>query len=404
MTSQTPAVVLSHGTGGLGAVRALGRRGVKVTAIAYDSTDPVLKSRYAEKCYLVEGTNGEKEAQILQILDDLPAHGAALLTNSDRLVDLMSREQPRLSKKYRFKLPPREILEALNDKKQETKLIESLGFAVPKTVQELPADPEELEQQLRFPIIFKPYLYTAEEHFPKKNEVVSSHEELVNFYHGWRTALPYLLAQEVIPGPDSYSWVASCTFDREHKLLDCGIKQKLRAYPAHFGGSTYAVSRENAEVLELTRSIGQKLNYVGHAGVEFRWDERDKEFKYLEINPRLPANVGFDEACGLSTVWNSYQVSLGNTASDSSATQENGIYFLDLKFDLRSLRTDKTPAHKILLGYLRLFFRRTNGMYFAWDDPKPGLSLATDFFGRGFLQKISTIGTKLSGSTQLAKS
>jgi D-aspartate ligase len=403
MTFNSHAVVLSHGTGGLGAVRSLARRGVTVTAIAYDPSDPVLDSRYPVKTYLASGSDDEKESQILRILDELPDHGAAILTNSDRLVALMSRYHDSLSKKFRYQLPPREILDALNDKKQETRLIASLGFDVPKTVQDLPPKPADLEKLLRFPIIFKPFLYVAEKDFPMKNAVIESREALIEFYRHWQKALPVLLAQEVIPGPDSYSWICSCTFDRNHELLDCGIKQKLRAFPAHFGGSTYAVSRTNSDVLELARSLGRKLGYVGHAGIEFRWDARDARYKYLEINPRLPANVGFDEACGLPTVWNSYQISLDGDAVHSGINQKNGIYFLDLEKDFMSLRTDKVPISKILTGYMSLLFKRTNGMYFAWDDPKPAVMLAARFTSRVFRYLVKTINTKMPYSVRPAK-
>ncbi len=392
MTKNIPAVVLSHGTGGLGAVRSLARRGIEVTAIAYDASDPVLDSRYPQKSYVVDGSDDEREARILEILDSLPNQGAVILTSSDRLVELISRHQHKLQHKFRYAIPTRKLLQALNDKRQETRLIESLGFHIPTTIQELPPCPEDLERQLRFPIIFKPYLFVAEKQFPKKNAVVEDSEALHAFYQDWRGAIPYLLAQEVIPGPDSYSWVSSCTFNQKHELLDCGIKQKLRAIPAHFGGSTHAVSRTNPEMERLTQQLGEKLEYVGHAGIEFRWDDRDECYKYIEINPRLPANVGFDEACGLPTVWNSYKVSLDEEVQHSGATQKNEIFFLDLKFDLISLYSDRTPIWRILRIYTQLIFKPRNGMYFAWDDPMPALHHAYRFFVLSFKHAFRKIG------------
>ncbi len=396
MTRNVPAIVLSHGTGGLGAVRALARRGIAVTTIAYDATDPSLDSRYPQSSIRLYGTDDEREKCLLKILDEMPAQGAVILTNSDRLVELISRHEEALRRKFRFAIPKRSVLQALNDKRQETRLIASLGFDLPKTIQDLPPDPADLERQLRFPMIFKPYLFVASSQFPKKNEVVLDAESLRIFYDRWRDAIPSLLAQEVIPGPDSYSWVSSCTFSRKHELLDCGVKQKLRAYPAHFGGSTFAVSAANPEIEKLTRELGEKLEYVGHAGVEFRWDDRDSCYKYIEINPRLPANVGFDEACGMPTVWNSYRVAVEQEVQHSGTTQENGIYFLDLKFDLMSLHADRTPVLKVLASYAKLAFKPRNGMYFAWDDPMPGLRLAGRLIAGAAKRIFRIIGIKSS--------
>lgn len=306
------------------------------------------------------------------------------MATSDRLVSLISDHRDDLHNKFHFKLPSKATMDALNDKSQETELIRSLGFDVPETVTRLPSHPEELEQKLRFPIIFKPHSFSAQEIFTQKNEIVKDERELHDFYARWKEAIPELLAQEVITGPDNLSWICSCTFDQNHTLLDCGIKQKLRALPAHFGGSCYAVSGENAEILDLAKELGARLKYVGHAGIEFRWDTADKRFKYIEVNPRIPQNVEFDWACGLPTVWNSYKVSLNENVVSSGARQKQGIYYIDLKSDLSSLLADNTPILKIATTFVSLLFKKTSGLYFAWDDPKPGIVVGIRFISRMF--------------------
>ena len=383
MKNIAPAIVLSHGAGGLGTVRSLARRGIQVTAIAFEASDPVLHSRFPARTILVPGDNDEdKEIQVLKILDSLPNNGAVLMATSDRLVSLISDHRDDLHNKFHFKFPSKETMYALNDKSKETELIESLGFDVPKTIAKLPATPSALEEHLRFPIIFKPHSFSTQEIFTQKNEIVRDRHELHEFYERWNDALPSLLAQEIITGPDSLSWICSCTFDQNHVLLDCGIKQKLRALPAHFGGSTYAVSRDNDEILDLAKRLGKLLKYVGHAGIEFRWDTRDQRFKYIELNPRIPANVEFDEACGLPTVWNSYKVSLDDKVKHSGAAQKQGIYFVDLTGDLSSLLADNTPMFQIATTCIGLLFKKTSGLFFAWDDPKPGIVVGFRFMAR----------------------
>lgn len=397
LNNNASAIVLSHGTGGLGAVRSLARRGVKVVAIAFVATDPVVHSRFPVRTIVVAGSDDEaKEQQVLEILDALPDHNSVLMATSDRLVTLISDNRDSLHKKYRFKLPSKEMLDSLNDKSKETELIERLGFGVPKTIVNLPLDPANLEQQMRFPIIFKPRSFSTQKIFTKKNEIVRDHDELRDFYHRWKDAVPDLLAQEVLTGDDNLSWICSCTFDQNHQLLDCGIKQKLRAIPAHFGGSCYAVSRDNPEILELARKLGAQLNYVGHAGIEFRWDTTDQRFKYIELNPRIPANVEFDEACGLPTVWNSYKVSLGEEVISSGVKQMQGIYFVCLTDDISSLAADNTSLFRILTIVIARFFNKTSGQYFRWDDPKPSLVVG----GRYIRRMIRRIYQKVWPSPQ----
>ena len=377
LNSNASAIVLSHGPGGLGAVRSLVRRGIRATAIAYDAADPVLHSRFPARTIVVQGHDDkEKEQHVLRILNSLDNDNSALMATSDRLVSLISEQRDELQGKFNFKLPSKATLNSLNDKSKETEFIRQLGFDIPETISSLPATPAALMQQLRFPIIFKPHSFSTQEIFDRKNEVVTNQAELQEFYENWSNALAALLAQEVIPGPDHYSWVCSGTYNENFDLLDCLVRQKLRTIPAHFGTSTYSVSKNNDEVLELAGRLGKKLEYIGHAGIEFRWDNRDERFKYIELNPRIGGEIEFDEACGLPTVWNTYKVAMGRAATHSSSAQVNNIYFVNLKQDIASLLQDSTPAVKILTTHLALLFRRTSGQFFAWDDPFPGIVVA----------------------------
>jgi len=379
LTTLLPAVVVSHGSGGLGTVRSLARRGVPVIAVAYDATDPVLRSRYPVKKYVVPGDASEKNAEILSLLRGLPADGAVLLFTSDQLVSLVSNNRDELAKRFRFRLPPKDVVDALNDKRKETVLIEALGFAIPKTIRELPSDPAELSRELRFPIIFKPHSFEARSVFPEKVQTVRNQDELERFYRDWGHAIPSLLAQEVIPGRDDNSWVCSGTFDEHSSLLDCLVRQKLRTMPPHFGTSTFSISRVNNDILTLARDLGKALNYVGHVGIEYRWDDRDQTFKYIELNPRIGGEIGFDEACGLPTVWNTYRVSASEPAQHSGRKQREGLYFLDAYGDLRSMRHDGVPLVRILATHLVLLLRPTSGLWFRWYDPMPGVTVALRF-------------------------
>ena len=268
------------------------------------------------------------------------------------------------------------MLRSLNDKKEETALIESIGIAVPKTVQALPSEPAVLARQLEFPIIFKPRSFAVKHIFQKKNATVANPDELERFYSEHENAIAELLAQEVIPGPDELSWVTSCTFDSDHRLLDCGIKQKIRMKPPHFGGSTFAISADNDDVRELTRRVGTALGYVGHAGIEFRWDERSDSYLYIECNPRMPENVEFDEFCNVQTVWNSYLVAQGLTVENPAPGQKTGVVYLDLYGDVRGRMQDGESIFAIVASYLRHLRHARKGPYFALDDPRPGLVVA----------------------------
>lgn len=334
---------------------------------------------------------------MLSVLRELDCEGAAILATSDVGVSFLSRNRDELGRKYRFTLPEADLIDTLNDKSREVALIESLGFALPTTITELPIDYRALISRLRLPIIFKPHSFAEHALFPKKNEVVYDGAGVERFYSQWSHALHGLLAQEVIPGPIAYSWVCSCTYDASGELLDCMTRQKFRTIPPEFGTSTYSECRDNDVVVELARDLGRRLRYVGHAGIEFRWDDRDGEYKYIELNPRIPGEVGFDAACGLPTVWNSYLVALGESAACSGKAQRQGLVFHDMHRDILTLRASREPLPKILGIQLSMLFRRTSGLYFAVDDIKPGAVVAFRFLGERWGAARRMLTRRLSG-------
>lgn len=367
-------MILAQGPGSLGAARVLGRRGVPVVAVLWDAVTPIRYSRFVRQFIRIPpGPDPEREAHLLQRLTRLGQDRPVLRASSDRLIAFVARHQDALAPHFATCVPAAGLIESLNDKAQEVALVASLGFAVPKTLSPVPPSAAEVEAQLGLPVIVKPRSFRHLALLPDKNAVLRDRRSLETLCRAPATHLEGLVAQEVIPGPDEASWVCSGTFDRAPELLDCGIKNKHRMLPAHYGGSTCAESAANPAVLELARRLGRALRYTGHAGIEFRWDARDGRYKYIELNPRLPHNVEFDAFCGLPTVWNTYRVALDEPTAFVPGRQRDGLLYLELIDDLKARLQEGQRPRAMLADYLRLLPRRKGGVYFAWDDPVPGL-------------------------------
>ena len=373
-TGLRPAVILAQGGGSLGAARVLGRRGVPVIAVLWDRVTPVRYSRYVRRTIEVPaGTDAQREAHLLRLLTGLGQDRPVLLASSDRLIAFIGRHREALERHFALCAPDSALIEILNDKAREVELIASLGFPVPKTLSPPPQSAAEIEAKLGLPVIFKPRSFEHLSLIAGKNVVIRDRRALEEFCREHGPGFEGLVVQEVIPGADDTNWACSGTFDRAHKLLECGVKQKLGMAPAHFGVTTYAVSVSNAEVLEITRRLGKALRYSGQFGMELHWDPRDGLYKYMELNPRIVLTVEFDAFCGLPTVWNTYRVALGEAAAGQPGTQRDGRLYLDPVDDLKARLDDGERLWTVLGDYLRLLPRKKDGLYFAWDDPAPGL-------------------------------
>ena len=65
----------------------------------------------------------------------------------------------------------------------------------------------------------------------------------------------------------------------------------VRMYPVHAGSSSCCISVENDELLEICKSCLDNLNWVGMADFDVLQRLDTKEFKIIEINPRVPASL-----------------------------------------------------------------------------------------------------------------
>lgn len=387
MTQATPsragrprAVVLCEGPGGLGAVRALNRHGVATTAIAFDRRAPVLWSRFPARKILVEVDEPEMlEERLHAALRELRGGRPVLVPSSDRTASFMVKNRDDLARDFAFCLPDGNLVDLLNDKAEETRLIADLGVPIPKTVRAFPASPQELEAQLGQPIVIKPRSFKHRHRLRPKTAVLRTRADTKAFYEQHRDELDGFIAQEVVPGADDTLWLCSGTFNHRHELVEGLVKRKIRMSPPHFGVCSFAISASNPTVLELAAKVGKGLRYTGHAALEFKWDLRDGLYKYIELNPRTPASVALDEASGVPTVWNTYRVALGEEVEPAPSRQRDGVVYLIPLEDMYHRMKDGERLPAILLHYLRYAFHKRVGPHFAWNDPLPGFVDAWTF-------------------------
>ena len=123
-----------------------------------------------------------------------------------------------------------------------------------------------------------------------------------------------MILQELVP--DSHEQVFSLfTYvGRSGEPLATIVGRKVRQGPLRFGTSAVFAVEYDAKVLELGLKLLESAGYLGFAHVEFARDPRDRSFKVLEVNTRLPvwagiamnrtfdvARAAYDDLCGLPT-------------------------------------------------------------------------------------------------------
>jgi D-aspartate ligase len=356
MATHYSAIILGAGPNGLGAVRGLARGGVNSYLITYVSNDPALCSRYPVQKTALSGNNPQEKVSELTKLLDAALPGVVVIPTSDWFVAMLTSYCEAHPGRFKTCMPSQQVSAMVIDKALETEVMQQVA-SLPKTVQQLPQTPEELLQQLRLPIIFKPRSF---EHYKLKQKTIQVRDmaALRVFYKTFGEHLASTIAQEIIPGDDSCLWVCNCTFNAEHKLADAFV---------------YAISEPNSVVLQQVERIGAHIKFVGPAMVEFKFDERDNDYKYIELNPRLGMCNFFDTCCGVNNVLNTYRLANGEHLPAKQPTQRDGVIFVSLYEDFFSRRLDGQPIPKILSTYLADFFKPHVFIYFTLFDPMPAL-------------------------------
>ncbi len=286
MTAVTPAVVLGAGANGLGVARSLARARVPTWLLDTDARRPEMYTR-AAKPLAVRALQGEALIEDLEQLADGVFSGMrpVLFLTQEETVRTISQQRERLAEHYRFALPAKEMVGALQHKQGFQRLAEQHAAPIPPLVHvRTPADVSGLAR-LHYPVVVKPGGRHAEyaRRFKKAYRVDSAAEatELVGRI---LPVMPDVVVQEWIEGPDSNIYFCLQYLDRQGKAVASFTGRKIRSWPPQTGGtaSCTAASEAHAELSRLTEGFFRAMGVIGMASMEYKRDARGGAFRMVE--------------------------------------------------------------------------------------------------------------------------
>lgn len=358
------ALVITANATGLAVIRSLHKEKVKTVALSRKS-DLCCYSRLPSK---IEILSLDWQADLLQVLKGYENKNCVLIPTADTHLDFIIEHSEYLNSHFTVSATHLSTLTSFVDKSAESNLIKSTDTPLPETVETVN---DMTIAELRRPIIFK-----AKSHgnnvLGVKNIVVSSDHELKQFMTDHSQCLDDVIAQEVIPGGESALWIASCVFN-QGELVSFFCYQRISAAPKLYGVTSFAVSRFNTELADLCKNLGSKLDYTGVADIEFKWDERDQIFKYIELNARVGMCAWFDARCGVNTVYNGYLVACERAREIFWSQQKESIYLLSTYQDAYSRLKAGESLKDVLFLYTGYLFKKTVSLFYTFNDPLPGI-------------------------------
>ncbi len=359
---------------GLGVTRSLGRLGITVFGIDWKKDNVGFYSKYCRNKFIFSHPALEDEKcaeELLNLGKNLEAKGVIFPT-ADYYVILVAKYQKELSKYFLFNIPRRKILDNIVDKKKQYKLAEKHGIPIAQTI--APKNISELNsniEKINYPVIIKGVSsFQWQASFNNKCFMAKDYDELKHFFQLTLNNIPIVI-QEIIPGPNKNHYKVCCYYSKNHKLLALFSTQKTRQYPVDFGVGSYMASGYYPELIKLARRFFEGINFTGIGSIEFKKDERDGQFKLIELNPRLWAQNIQAAVAGVNFPLINYLDCIGEKVEPILDYNKN-ICWQDAIQDFQSFLGNRKKGDISIKNWFRSILQADCFAYFAWDDLRPG--------------------------------
>jgi len=293
-----------------------------------------------------------------------------LFYEEDRELLLISRHREELAKAFRFVVPDATLVEDLVDKARFQALAARLPLPVPPALAldpEQPLPPEVLD--LRFPLIVKPLTRRSDQWAPLAGSAkaieVGTPAELRALWPQLAAAGIPVLAQEIIPGPETAIESYHVYVDAAGRTVGEFTGKKIRTHPQAFGDSTALVTTDSADVAALGRELVSKLALRGVAKFDFK-RAPDGRLYMLEVNPRFTLWHHLAAVAGVNIPALVYADLVGGPRPPGGRARA-GVRWCKLWRDRSAARTANLPLWRWLPWALAC--EAKCGL--AWDDPFP---------------------------------
>ena len=300
--------------------------------------------------------------------------GWVLFPTRDETVAAIARNRDRLEPTFRVPTPPWPVVEIAWDKRRTYTTAADCGLPIPRTW--YPHSADDLDQiPSGLTVAIKPAI---KEHFlavtkAKAWRADNPTELRDRFQEAAAIVGPdEVMVQEMIPG-NGKTQFAFCVFFKNGSAVGSMTAARRRQHPPEFGkSSTYVETVVVPEIEELSTRLLSAIGFEGLAELEYKYDERDGQYKLLDFNARTWGYHSLGPAAGVDFPWMVYCDQLGNDVSPSHA--RTGVSWVRLITDIPTGMQFVRAREMTVRSYLRSIRRTDTEAVMAKDDPMPAFA------------------------------
>ncbi|WP_350344704.1 carboxylate--amine ligase [Proteinivorax tanatarense] len=369
----------------LNAMRALGKKGIKVIGVDYNKKDAyALSSKYCSEELILPHYKYKKNEFIEGLIDFAKEEHSkpVLIPCADPYVEVIDEFRDELLKYYL--LPPIEkgLTVNLLNKDSLHDIAREHDVKVPEIIWLKDNDIlREVEKKFGYPCLLKPAnSHQFVETFRQKMFIANNKEELDEAIKKVEEKGIEAFVQRIIPGPDSNMHTFDCYIDTSGEVSHYTTCQKKRQYPINYGASVYTGQKYFPELYDIGASFLKEIGYRGFAEIEFKKDEESKDFYLIEVNVRL---TNFDvllQKIDLNMPYIMYKDLVGEPLKPKAIKDDTNVHFWYAYEDILAIRNYLKTGQLSLKDILVSLKHRKAYAIWSVKDPIPFIKFSQKIF------------------------
>jgi predicted ATP-grasp superfamily ATP-dependent carboligase len=381
LDTSTPLVIfgLSRGTfhhGALGIARSAGRLGIPVYRVCQERWSPAAFSRYNRGWSTIPSDASAE--QVLEILRERRRSvGRSILVPIDDVSSVFVEEHAgELEGDFLFPRQPDGLAHSLSSKHEMFELCREHGIPTPwSAFPESEDELLELVERTAFPAVLKCINVADAPASAPRVAIVGDRDELTAAYRMMEGPTVHnVMLQEYVPGTPESVWMFNGYFDAQSECKFGFTGKKIRQAPPYTGVTTLGVCEPNPTVEETTVRLMKALSYRGILDIGYRFDDRDGQYKLLDVNPRIGGTFRLFVGTNGMDVLRALYLDLTGSQVPLSTAQAGRRWLVD-PLDLASSATYRRRGDITARSWIRSFRGVREAAWFALDDPLPFLAL-----------------------------
>lgn len=370
-----PVIVIGCDSNGYGVIRSLAKfnRRLKIVGVDFSTKSPGLFSKYLFNKRIISDPNINEDKTFIDLINlgkEFKEKPVVIIT-SDIFLSLFNKNREELSNYFLFNIPSKELLTKLLDKRKQYHIISNLGVHLPKTIYLSKNDSLSEINNISYPLFIKgafPHIW--KQYFIDKGFVVDNQYELEKKIEELARLNLDLVIQELIVGPNCNHYKVSAFYSKSGEPKLFFTTQKVRQFPTDFGVGSYMKSKRVEELLAEGKRIFDALHYTGIGSIEFKKDERDGKFKFIELNPRMWQQNYQATLAGLNFAEYYYKDCIDEILEYKDDFLEN-ITYMDVVNDFQSFVVNKKVTGESFYDWTKQLFNADSYSFFDIKDIKP---------------------------------